>query len=159
MKKGISPLMASIILIALTLAVAGILGSWFTSLTKTQTEQVEESTVEQVNCTSALLDIVDVSCVNITPSVWQLKIVIANLGLINLYDFSVSAKVDGDFFYNSTGGPNSTNPLTPGQQTVLVYNCTVCDENDKISSITVTPAVCPAQAKVEKSVSVTCTAS
>ena len=64
MKKAISPLMATIILVALTLAVSALLGSWFTSMTKTETEIIEKGAKKIINCSNALLDIVDVICSN-----------------------------------------------------------------------------------------------
>ena len=154
--------MASIILIALTLAVAGILGSWFTSLTKTETTRVEETTLKQVNCTSALIDIISVNCVNTSTDKknWNLTILVSNIGEPDLYNFTVSAIIDGKVFYGSGVGPTASNPLKSGHQTILRYNCTICEENDTISKVTVIPYVCPAQAREEKTLTgVTCTAS
>jgi len=60
--KGISPLIASVLLIAFTLAVATIIGSWLTSVSKTSTQQIGSQLTQQVNCTGNILDVVDAFC-------------------------------------------------------------------------------------------------
>jgi flagellin-like protein len=155
MKKGISPLIATVLLIALTLVVGGLLGSWLTSMSKTQTGTIEEAAKTQINCTSAFLDIVDVICSNSTQ---KLQVVITNLGDIELYGFSVLATIDNTFYQNSTGGPNSTHPLSPGEQAVLTYYCNnteYCVGGRKVQSVRVTPSNCP-QSYAEKTFSKVC---
>ena len=44
MKKGISPLVAAVLLIAATMSIAGILSFWATSFVRTQTKQFENQT-------------------------------------------------------------------------------------------------------------------
>ena len=153
MKKGISPLLATVILIALTLSVAALLGSWFTSLTRMQTGIIEEAAEKQVNCTAALLDISDVTCSNASQ---KIQVTITNLGNdIPLYDFSTLVTLNNTFYLNSTGGPNSTNPLNPGEQAVLTY---FCDRDDyciggvRIAKVRVSPYNCP-QSYAEKTLS------
>ena len=141
-------------LIAFTLAVAALVGSWFTSLTKTETDVIESSAKEQINCSAGILDIVEVVCKNSTE---ELKIAIQNMGTIGLYDFSIVAKINNTFYVNSTVGPNSTTQLKPGQQYVLVYYCnsTYCPGDDDVRTVRVSPGNCP-QAWAEQDVKVTC---
>jgi len=144
MKKGITPLLATVILIALTLAVAALLGSWFTSVTRMQTEIIEEDIRAQVNCSAALLEITDVIC---TGSNDNIKVTITNLGNdIALYNFSTLVTVNNTYYLNSTGGPNSTNPLNPGEQAILSYYCdndTYCVNGENIAKVRVTSHICP----------------
>ena len=147
--KGISPIVATVLLIAFTLAVASLLGGWLTSLTKTQTDTIEQGTSKAVNCSSAVIDIVNVICAN---SSQQLKVAINNVGQNELWDFSVFASLNNTFYSNSTGGPNSTNTLKLGEQIILVY----CANNALVSKVRVTPGSCP-QAWAEKTVNVRCT--
>ena len=49
--KGISPLIASVLLIAFTVAVAGILSTWITGFTRQSTETVESESTTQLTCT------------------------------------------------------------------------------------------------------------
>jgi len=150
MKKGISPLLATVILIALTLSVAALLGSWFTSLTRMQTGIIEEDIRTQINCTSALLEITDVTC---SGSSDNIKVAITNLGNdIELYNFSTLVTLNNTYYLNNTGGPNSTNPLKPGEQAILSYFCdntTYCFNGVKVSKVRVGPNNCP-QAYAEK---------
>jgi len=144
MKKGISPLLATVILIALTLSVAALLGSWFTSVTRMQTEIIEEDITRQINCTSALLEITDVSCSNDTQ---KIQVIITNLGNnIALYNFSTLVTLNDTYYINNTGGPNSTNPLDPGEQAVLEYFCSrtqYCVDNVKVAKVRVSSYICP----------------
>ncbi len=48
-KKGVSPLIAAVLLIAFTMAIAAILTAWVTSFTTEQKEQSEEFS-EQISC-------------------------------------------------------------------------------------------------------------
>ena len=88
----------------------------------------------------------------------QLKIGIHNTGDISLYDFSMITKINNTLYQNSTGGPNSTNPLEPGKQIILTYFCnstTYCKQNATVQSVRISPGNCP-QAWVEESPGITC---
>jgi len=155
MKKALSPLLAMVMLIALTLSVVGLLGSWFVSMSRSQMEEIEEAGEKQIECTNALLDIVSVICSNSTE---QLKIAINNIGQIDLYDFSTLVEINNTYYLNSTGGPNSTNVLNPGEQTILVYHCDkdiYCTGGVTVEKVRIAPGNCP-QVYVEKNVGVTC---
>jgi len=150
--KGLSPIIATVMLIALTLSIVAILATWFSSLTKSQQENIESGSARLVNCTTANLDLVGVICSNTTK---QLQIAVNNLGQVDLYDFSTLAQINNTYYQNSTGGPNSTYPLSPGHQTILVYGCDLCTINAKVSIVRVTPGNCP-QIYEEKNVEVNC---
>jgi len=142
LKKAISPLMATVLLLALTLAVGGILGSWFVSMSRTEMGTVEKKMTEQINCTGAL-DIVDVICDAATD---KLEVTVHNIAIdVNLYDFSTFVLINNTAYTNSTGGPNSTSPLDPGQQIILSYGCsdTDCPVNATVSKVRVSPGNCP----------------
>lgn len=55
--KGISPLIATIILIALTIAIAGVLGLWAASYVSTRTQEVNK-TAELIDCQLANFEII-----------------------------------------------------------------------------------------------------
>ena len=59
--KGISPLIAAVLLIAFTVAVGGIIATWLTSFSKTTTAGVESSTKGATGCAEAYIDVVSVS--------------------------------------------------------------------------------------------------
>lgn len=158
-EKGVSPLIATVLLIAFTLSIAGLLGGWLSSMTKSQTEALSQQSTELINCTQSLIDIVQVSCSNSTPSEQRMiRIAVTNLGSNNMYDFSTFAQINNNQYVNNTGGPNSTNPLSSGESVVLLYGCdqtSVCPKGAVINRVRVTPSTCPSK-WVEKDISVTC---
>jgi FlaG/FlaF family flagellin (archaellin) len=74
--KGISTLLASILLIAFTLAVAVIIGSWLTSISSQQSSNVGASANQTVTCSKGILTIVSI------PSATQ--VIVQNAGQIDL---------------------------------------------------------------------------
>jgi flagellin-like protein len=52
--KGISPMIAIVLLIAFTVALGGVLSVWLTGLTTTQTQQVTNQSSSQVKCSPSL---------------------------------------------------------------------------------------------------------
>ena len=81
------------------------------------------------------------------------------MGHIDLYDFSTLVEVNNTFYLNSTGGPNSTNVLGPGEQTILTYFCDkdiYCAGDVSVEKVRISPGNCP-QAYIEKTTrGVTC---
>jgi len=155
--KGVSPLIATVLLIAFTLSIAGLLGGWLSGLTKTQTETLEKSSQETMNCTGSVLNIVNVLCGNTTPGGPNtLRIVLANEGNNALYGFSTFAQIGSNQYINSTGGPTASSPLYPGDHVSLEYVCSnACEDGKQITKIRVSPSNCPT-AWAEKILSVTC---
>ena len=122
MSKGISPLIAAVLLIAFTLAVAAIVSGFLSTIAKTGTTQISTGFALQVNCTKAALDIVDAACVNHLglSGVVNNSVAIANVGPVALtspqiYVRSVSQKVCVGLF---------TDTLNPGISRVYRINCT-----------------------------------
>jgi flagellin-like protein len=50
MRKGASPFIASVVLIALAVTVAGVFSAWLTSFTKETAEEVEKHSEKRVTC-------------------------------------------------------------------------------------------------------------
>ncbi|MCD6371093.1 MAG: hypothetical protein J7L39_00050 [Candidatus Aenigmarchaeota archaeon] len=71
--KGISPLIAAVLLIAFTVAVGGIISLWLTTFSRTTTTSVQTGTEKQIKCASTTLEINSVA-------LSSNKIVITNLG-------------------------------------------------------------------------------
>ncbi|MDI6825761.1 MAG: hypothetical protein QMD36_01035 [Candidatus Aenigmarchaeota archaeon] len=78
--KGISPLIASVLLIAFTLGVATIIGTWLASVSKTGTETVGGTFGKEVNCSGVVMDIVDALCHHTT----NVTVMIHNIGSMPL---------------------------------------------------------------------------
>lgn len=146
--------MATVLLLALTLAVGGILGSWFVSMSRSEIGKQEKRLIELTNCTAAL-DIVTVTC-NISSD--QLRITIHNIASdMVLYDFSTFAFINNNPYTNNTGGPNASFPLSPGNQYILTYGCgnTDCPSNATIGKVRVSPGNCP-KGWIEIDAGITC---
>ncbi|MEM5828071.1 MAG: archaellin/type IV pilin N-terminal domain-containing protein [Candidatus Aenigmatarchaeota archaeon] len=84
--KAISPLIATIILIALTIAIAGILGLWAANYVTTKTQEINK-TGETVNC--ALIDF-DVKSCRIDSSNRKVRLILFNNRPVDINGFSIS---------------------------------------------------------------------
>jgi flagellin-like protein len=129
--KGISPVIASVLLIAFTIAVATLYSGWITSFTKTTTEEVQEKSEKRVTCSYGGIAIDDVKYNKTTGN---LTAIIENTDIIDL------GNIDIEIFYaNATKQKLDLNmTLEPGERNVL--NVKVIDMNtttyDKIRVIT-----------------------
>jgi flagellin-like protein len=59
--KGISPLIAVVLLIAFTVAVAGVISLWLTGFTTTTTGSVESASTNQTKCAGVYIDVISVT--------------------------------------------------------------------------------------------------
>jgi len=137
--KGISPLLASVLLIAFTLAVATIVGSWLTTMTKTTSETVGAGMAAQANCSKSLLDIVDVSCHSNT----NVTVAVQNAGSITL--------ISPSFYFKTTDETTCTNSATAtlsgGQISTFEINCSNFAVNKTLNFVRVT-ALCQGDVSV-----------
>ena len=76
-KKGISPLIASVILIAFVIAVAGIASTFFTGFTKEQKAAAESKGTTVVDCSDAVLNL-DEDTVSINTTEQSFSLVVSN---------------------------------------------------------------------------------
>lgn len=68
MLKGISPLIASVLLIAFTIAVAGIISTWVITFSRTQTERVGREAEREVYCAWGGIQLYDLKYCSTTSS-------------------------------------------------------------------------------------------
>lgn len=91
--KGMSPLIAAVLLIAFTVAIAAILTTWASRYTKGQTKSVEDQTEKRVQCTWGELKVIcaifDIADQNKPP---VLKLQVTNSGTIPLWDLRITLK-------------------------------------------------------------------
>ena len=122
--KGISPLLASVLLIAFTLAVAVVIGSWLTSISSQETSIVSDSLNKTVTCSKGVLDIVDIPDNN--------TVIIQNSGQIDL---------TGSFTLSC--GANITTSASTGLPTGGMASLTSSGCQDSGNKIRVSSHVCP----------------
>jgi flagellin-like protein len=85
--KGVSPLIATVLLIAISLTIASLIMGWATTLVKEQTGTISNRTGEAVECTGAIVTIDDVY---IDFSANKSRVHVRNSGQINLDIISAS---------------------------------------------------------------------
>ena len=114
-KKGVSPLIAAVLLIAVTMAIAGVMATWATTFTA---GKVEEANIG-ADCIGAF-DISSLTFINTT-----ITVKIRNVAdRINMSGLRASIEYS-DFTQNkeiSLKDYNASDSLAPGSTTWLVYN-------------------------------------
>ncbi|UCG95408.1 MAG: hypothetical protein JSV92_05240 [archaeon] len=137
-KKGISPLIAAVILIAFVIAVAGIASTFFTGFTREQAAGVESKATTIVDCSVAIMKL-DSDTVSINSTGDNFTLVLSNEGQEDLAGLKV-------VFFNSSYA--STCDATPSSitvgSTITIEESGSCDiptiPLDKIQATTTTCA-------------------
>ncbi len=108
--KGISPLVAAVLLIAFTVAIGGIISVWLTTFSKTATQQVQAATEYQIRCAVNRLSLKVFEDAN--------KIFVTNEGPENVTLSSILLS-DGSY-----ANFNATVTLTKGESKMIEVNKT-----------------------------------
>ncbi len=127
--KGISPLIASVLLIAFTIAIAGVISGWMSGLTKTTTEAAGRG----AKCPGAGLEIISTSC-----SSNIVKITTMNSGSVDLTNFV--ALVTDQAGTTTTNNTQYTGTLSPGSSVQLFVTV---PNAGRISRARVSAGSCP----------------
>ena len=112
--KAISPMLATILLIAFTVAVGGILSVWMSSFTRTTTGSVENTSTDVTKCAGTYIDVVNVA---------NGTIIIANRGSQTITSISCFA---GNGSYIGPSGslsPGSSNSSVGWHANQSCWNC------------------------------------
>jgi len=84
--KGINPLIATVLLIAFTVAIAGIVSIWATSFTSTSIKITENQSLQRLNCAYGSIALSDV---NFCSTRNELSGRLTNTGLIDLSEITL----------------------------------------------------------------------
>ncbi len=142
-RKGVSPLIAAVLLIAFTMAVAAILTAWVTTFTQEQTAQVGNQSEQVISCSGGVIDILDT---NHDSENDELYITIANVGNVDFSNVTITALGGGsvvgddfveDFSSGDTWSPESDNPIQ------------IRPEGSPVDSVRVASRNCPSVAVTE----------
>jgi flagellin-like protein len=130
--KGVSPLVASVLLIAFAIAVAGLYSGWITSFTKTTTEEVQEQSEKRVTCSYGGIALDDVKYNRTTGN---MSGTVENTDLISL------GNIDFEIFYaNASRGKLDLNMiLEPGEKNTFnrqLLDMNITNNYNKIRVIT-----------------------
>jgi len=113
--KGVSPLIAAVLLIAVTMAIAGVMATWATTFTAGK--------VDEANIGADCIGAIDISSLTFSNTTVSIKI--RNVAeRINLTNIRASVEY-GDATKNKEiliSDYNATDPLAPGSTTWLIYN-------------------------------------
>jgi flagellin-like protein len=149
-QKGISPLIASVLLIAFTVSVAMIVMGWFSGFVRTTTENVTGVSQQAVGCSTAVIDLdhVYVNAVNTS----NVSMVIRNEGSVSLTINGMLINISGGSCTNAAaltlsagtiGTLNLTNCLVPNvgnfSKAIITTSCSgITDTTSKSSDVTFT---------------------
>ncbi|RLJ05846.1 MAG: hypothetical protein DRP18_02180 [Candidatus Aenigmatarchaeota archaeon] len=135
--KGISPLIAAIILIGIVVAVGGMLGPWIYRLTFSSGKNLYNQTQNQIFCNNMAYDFeYDYGIYGIhwnfdIPDGDWLAAKITNTGTVNVYDFFFELELDTPsgieikhFDPKEETQKTRANPLKPGETAVIEANIT-----------------------------------
>jgi flagellin-like protein len=127
MKKGISPIIASVLLIALVIATAGIYSGWFTNFIKTITSTIGPTEEKRITCTYGGISL---SHLEFNTSYHNLT------GEIDNTDIIILGNIDLEIFYdNATREEKDLNKvLEPGEKDV--FNVLIDANYQKVRVIT-----------------------
>jgi len=151
MRKGLSELISTVVLIVVVMAIGAFVAPWALNLVRTSTNQTASNTDMQLLCQNVGYDLDNNYgssglIWNLTDSNTTLKAKISNTGTISLYSFTFDIIINSSLIYevavNDTYQKTANNPLQPGQTTILVMNATQ-DYNDTLTEVTIRNAVCP----------------
>ncbi|MFB6190002.1 MAG: archaellin/type IV pilin N-terminal domain-containing protein [Candidatus Nanohaloarchaea archaeon] len=87
MRKGISPIVSSVLLLAVTLSVASIFSGWGPNLVKSVTQTTTNQTETTINCNQASVEIVSARYY----TAGETAIVVRNTGTSELKNLQISA--------------------------------------------------------------------
>jgi len=136
--KGLSPFIASVLLIAFVLAVAAVFSGWYTSFVKETTEDVETHSKKRVTCVHGGIALNNIKFnsteVNMTGEVENTDVI--DLGSITIELFYDNAtRVENDLSMTLKPGERDTFNIASNSnyETIRVYtNCS--DVSDEITS-------------------------
>ncbi len=114
--KAISPLIATVLLIAFTMAIASIVFGWGQGFVNTISNPVSDSGTKTVQCTFANIDVKKSDVVyNFSGSSSTMNVTAFNSGSESLYNFSFIIITNrGVYAFNPSNQYNETSPMTKG---------------------------------------------
>ncbi|MBU0898680.1 MAG: hypothetical protein KKB03_00725 [Nanoarchaeota archaeon] len=150
--KGISPLIASVIIIGITLTIATFVVPWAYDLAVSTSNTTTTEANKQIKCQNAGFDFDSgygtygvTSNFTGTGGADTMSVKIKNTGTINLYNFSIEVEINTseifEFAINSTYQKTPSNPLKPGRTAVLHALVNV-DVNGTLTEARVVNDVC-----------------
>lgn len=144
MKKGISPFLATIFLIAITIGILGLIGPQLIDVVGEQAETTVDRASRDIDCSNAGLNLHGMDHENS-----RLELDIENTGLVELTDFRADIIYDTDS--ESIEFQESDVILPPGERMLLINETFDEPEEDYDNyDILVVSETCPSHARDER---------
>jgi len=152
--KGVSPIISTVLMILVAVAIAAFVGPWSINLATTTANTSSTNALEQMDCQNTYYDFAtdygNHNGVNITSSggaIVELKAKIENTGTKNVYGFSFQLSNSTDIYrcdVTSATQRTSSDPLRPGEEGIIEASLTgTCSGlNDTITKVKVLNSVC-----------------
>jgi flagellin-like protein len=107
-KKGISPLIAAVLLIVMAVAIAGVIMAWTSAYTKDTQGRLENKSADLIDCRGGLISIDSIYLKNGTSTA-SARVVVKNVG-VHVENLQITS---GIFFNTSGSSFSATNvPIT-----------------------------------------------
>ena len=152
--KGVSPIISTVLMILLAVAIAAFVGPWSMNLATTTSNASAANAMTQIDCQNTFYDFStdygNRNGVNVTvvgDKIWELKAKIENTGTRNIYGLSFQLSNSTDIFncdVTSATQKTQSDPLRPGQESIIealltgsCYNIT-----DTITKVKAINSVC-----------------
>jgi len=153
-KKGVSPVISTVLMILVAVAIAAFVGPWSMNLATTTSNASAQNAMNQINCQNTFYDFstnygnrngVNITAIN--GVIYELKAEIENTGTRNVYGFSFQLS-NSTYIFNcdvtSATQRSESDPLRPGEEAIidadLTGNC--AGLNDTITKVKVLNSVC-----------------
>ena len=137
--KGISPLIAAVLLIAFTVSIATIILGWFSSFTKGTTANISSQTQTAIGCSAADITVNHIYCkYNTTTHNSTCNILVTNTGTKILT--SVSAMIVNNIGGFCTGNLTTENLTVGSTKSINLEDCPV---NSTTFSRAIVTTECP----------------
>ena len=151
--KGISPMLATVILILIVISLATIIAPWIYDLVTRTTEDVGDDVITDIECQNAAFDFITSYgtygvMYNFTGTSYSLNASIRNTGTINLYNFTFEIRHNTTSIthWNVTAATQilKANPLKPSESAIIAAYITL-DINGTLNEVTILNDVCPSK--------------
>lgn len=113
-RKGISPVVAVVILIAIAVMIGGLVSSWMSSF-------VSENTDQDMCAINTLYSITDIT---VNDSNGEIKLRLKNTGKLAVYNFSIEAENGTTFEIIPATSPAANYSIGPGETQYVIANTT-----------------------------------
>jgi len=115
MKKGISPFISTVLLVAFAIAVAAVFGGWLSTFTQTTTEEIQEHSEKRVTCSYGGIALEDLKYNKTTGNF---------SGKVENTDIIVLGNIDFEIFYTDASRTKLDLNMTldPGEKDIFNQN-------------------------------------